>query len=1190
MNALPRRRFLKATGLAAAWVAAGALPALAKPSRDASKPNIIYILADDLGYSELGCYGQKKILTPHIDKLAAEGMKFSQHYSGSPVCAPSRCVLMTGLHTGHSFIRDNREVRPEGQYPIPADTFTVAKMLKKAGYATCAIGKWGLGPVGSTGDPNKQGFDHFFGYNCQRHAHSYYPTYLWRNDKRVALKNPPFRAHQKFTGDVSDPKAFDKYKGPDYAPDRMADEALRFIRENTDGPFFLYYPTPVPHVSLQAPDDSVNAYQGKWPETPYLGQKAYLPHATPRAAYAAMISRMDRDVGRMMALLKTLGLDDNTLVIFSSDNGPTFNGGSDSAFFNSAGPLKGLKCSLWEGGIRVPMIARWPGRIKPGSASDHLSAFWDVMPTLADVVGTAVPKGIDGISFAPTLLGKGPQKAHEYLYWERPGSNGQAVRMGKFKALRLGVRTKARAPVQLYDLDSEIGEATDVADKHPAVVARIEKIMADARTPSALFPLLPSDIPPDGSAKDFAVLHNCTVRKSPTMKYRISSADVGLAVMALPKPRTGKVSFNATFQVVRGSGWFNGGLVFGDGAKPEDLVRISMQNGSGQLFVIDGEQKTVVRTARDGFRKTTLRVTFDTKTNVVTATDGTKTARVTLDRKIARVTHVGYDVDHARTDFGPIEMTARAAAPVATGPVVLPTPLAMTVGEGQFTLDKATAIVADAKLVPVAKLLAERLRPATQLPLPVRAGKPSDGGGGIVLTLARLGDFGAEGYGLSVTPKGVTIRANTPEGAFRATATLRQLLPPEIESDKPVAGKAWSIPCVTIGDEPRFAWRGLMLDSGRQYQSVAFIKRYIDLLAALKMNVFHWHLTENDGWRIEVKKYPRLTSVGSKVAAGPEQHGFYTQDEIREIVAYAAARFVTVVPEIDIPGHSLAALKSYPELTCKGKMPKVAAGHSPYLYCAGRPETYTFLENVLAEVCELFPSTFIHIGGDEAPKREWDACPRCQAAIKTHKLKNSHELQIHFTNRIAEFLASKGRRAICWGDVVTHPGGALRKDLVIQWWNFRRHKTKGLTAGVQGGHDVICSPNYYTYLNFPVSPWSKYAASRTFDLRTAYEGNDFAPKSLTAAQRKHILGVQACLWTDHHVKQAMIDERVFPRIFALTEHMWHKGKLAPFDEFYRRLQSLYPRLKAMGITYGPAMKDDEIGEQPPATKRRRRRR
>ena len=485
MTGLPRRRFLQATGLAAVSLAASPLGALVKSARDASKPNIIYILADDLGYAELGCYGQKKIRTPNIDKLAAEGMTFSQHYSGSPVCAPSRCVLMTGLHTGHSFIRDNREVRPEGQYPIPAETFTVARMLKKAGYATCAIGKWGLGPVGSTGDPNRQGFDHFFGYNCQRHAHSYYPTYLWRNDKHVALKNPAFPAHQKFTGDVKDPKAFDRYKGPDYAPDRMADEALTFIGENKDRPFFLYYPTPVPHVSLQAPDDSVNAYKGKWPEKAYLGQKAYLPHATPRAAYAAMISRMDRDVGRMMALLAKLGLQNNTLVIFSSDNGPTFNGGSDSAFFNSAGPLKGLKCSLWEGGIRVPMIARWPGKIQAGATTDHLSAFWDVMPTLADVAGTAAPKDIDGISFAPTLLGAGTQKAHEYLYWERPGSNGQAVRMGTYKALRLGVRTRANPPIQLYDLESEIGEATDVADKHPAVVARIEKIMADARTPSA---------------------------------------------------------------------------------------------------------------------------------------------------------------------------------------------------------------------------------------------------------------------------------------------------------------------------------------------------------------------------------------------------------------------------------------------------------------------------------------------------------------------------------------------------------------------------------------------------------------------------------------------------------------------------------------------------------------------------------
>ncbi len=475
-----------------------------------ARPNIVYILADDLGYAELGCFGQEKIKTPHLDRLAAEGMRFTQNYCGNAVCAPSRCCLMTGKHPGHAYIRSNRRAKlPEelkekyglqfsGQEPIPDAEVTVAELLKRKGYATAAVGKWGLGHVGTTGDPNKQGFDLFFGYNCQGHAHSYYPGHLWRNHEKVKLDNdPPIPGHAKLPdgADPADPASYAPYQGKDYAADRMIDAALGFIRENKDGPFFLYFPSPIPHLALHVPDEDLKPYLGQWDETPFLGGRGYTPHRTPRAAYAAMITRLDKDVGRIMACLKELGLDKNTLVVFSSDNGTThLEREVDYEFFRSVGPLRGLKGSLYEGGIRVPMIARWPGRIEPGSKSDHLTAFWDVMPTLAEIAGVEPPTGIDGISFAPTLLGRPEdQKKHDYLYWEFTGYGGQqAVRMGPWKAVRQNMLRRNHPDplkIELYNLEKDIGESKDVAAEHPEIVARMRLIMKKEHVPSELFPI-----------------------------------------------------------------------------------------------------------------------------------------------------------------------------------------------------------------------------------------------------------------------------------------------------------------------------------------------------------------------------------------------------------------------------------------------------------------------------------------------------------------------------------------------------------------------------------------------------------------------------------------------------------------------------------------------------------------------------
>jgi arylsulfatase len=474
---LPPRHGLPLAALAACLLSAGpARPEAAQVARPA-QPNVILILADDLGSAELGCYGQKKIRTPALDRLAAQGMRFTQAYAGSPVCAPSRCCLMTGKHGGHAWVRNNREIQPEGQTPLPDREVTVAELFRQQGYATAAIGKWGLGPPGSEGDPLKQGFDLFYGYNCQRHAHNHYPTYVWHNERRIELEgNDGGRT------------------GKHYSQDLFEAQALRFLRDHKDRPFFLYLPFTVPHLAIQVPEDSLAEYKGQWDDPPYEGGRGYLPHPAPRAGYAAMVTRMDRSVGRILDLVKELGLDERTLVLFSSDNGPASNsvGGTDSAFFESAGPLRGLKGSIYEGGLRVPLLARWPGKVRPGSVTDHPCYFPDLLPTLMEVIGAAdrVPKGIDGVSFAPTLLGQPDrQRPREYLFWEFAGSGGQqAVRLGDWKGVRRDL-LKGNTRVELYNLKDDVGERHDLAERHPDVLRRLTQILDTDRTPSKLFPL-----------------------------------------------------------------------------------------------------------------------------------------------------------------------------------------------------------------------------------------------------------------------------------------------------------------------------------------------------------------------------------------------------------------------------------------------------------------------------------------------------------------------------------------------------------------------------------------------------------------------------------------------------------------------------------------------------------------------------
>jgi len=432
-----------------------------------AKPNIIYILLDDAGYGDLSCYGQKKFLTPNIDRLASEGMKFTNHYSGSTVCAPTRSVIMSGLHTGHTPSRGNREIRPVGQFPIPAGTFTIAEALKNAGYVTGAFGKWGLGNPGSEGDPIHQGFDRFFGYNCQRNAHTYYPTWLFDDLRKIELD------------------------GKTYAHDLIMDKTVEWIDRQHDKPFFCFLPVTIPHAAMHVPEKYAAPFRKKFPEFEnkvgrYGNNKPFAKN--PAAQFAGMMTALDEGIGRILNTLERHQIDTNTIILLSSDNGPHKEGGHMPKYFNSNGGLRGFKRDLYEGGIRCPLLVRWPGKIKAGTTSDHISAHWDLFPTFCELAGTETPDDLDGISFLPALLGA-EQKQHEYLYWEFfEGGGKRAVRIGKWKAVQNQVNREGQnASIEIYDLESDRAETRNLADQNAELITRVRNIFKRAHTPSALW-------------------------------------------------------------------------------------------------------------------------------------------------------------------------------------------------------------------------------------------------------------------------------------------------------------------------------------------------------------------------------------------------------------------------------------------------------------------------------------------------------------------------------------------------------------------------------------------------------------------------------------------------------------------------------------------------------------------------------
>lgn len=489
------------------------------------KPNIIYIYADDLGYGELGCYGQKIIKTPNIDKLSTEGIKFTQHYAGAPVCAPSRGMLMTGKHAGHAYIRGNYEFgdftdeNEKGQMPLEAKAFTVAELLKLKGYTTALVGKWGLGYNSTEGMPTKQGFDYFYGYFDQKQSHNFYPTHLWESttdDYQKLIQKPNHKNIETHSTKVSvkgyttkddlgqpyinvhgkplDPETatatdFNNYKGKVYAPEKMTEKAIDFINTNTKKPFFLYLAYTLPHVSLQAPEDWINKYKGQFDEQPYYGNNGYTPSEYPKSTYAAMVSYLDAQVGLILEKLEKLGLDQNTLVMFSSDNGATFKtGGFDPAYFNSMGGLRGAKGDLYEGGIRIPFIAKWPNKIPAGKTSELISSQIDFFATVADLLGNPKKNNTDGISFLPEVLGQSKnQKKHDYLYFEFPEKGGQvAIRIDHWKGVKSNMKTNKQAAWEVYNLLTDEKESIDIAQEHPELIRKFDEILKEQHIPSQI--------------------------------------------------------------------------------------------------------------------------------------------------------------------------------------------------------------------------------------------------------------------------------------------------------------------------------------------------------------------------------------------------------------------------------------------------------------------------------------------------------------------------------------------------------------------------------------------------------------------------------------------------------------------------------------------------------------------------------
>lgn len=618
----------------------------ANPIQATSKPrmpNVIVILVDDLGVGDLGAYGGTQIRTPQIDRLAAEGVRFTQFYAGSAVCAPTRCTLLTGQHTGHAQVRTN--VKP----PLRAGTRTVAHLLGEQGYATACVGKWGFGEVMTTGDPRRQGFDEFFGFLDQFHAHWFYPSFMWKNDVQVLYPTNNGVWGPTNTGTV-------------HAHDELTTAAFDFVDRNRNNPFFLLLTWTLPHVSLQEPPHSdparralgetaIDEFYGDvtWEEpNANFPSTYYTSHARPRRAYASMISALDRDLGLLRARLAQHGIDRDTVILFTSDNGGTACCGVDNTFFGSHAGRRGSKGQVYEGGIRVPLIACWPGQIQPGVVSDHVGAMWDVLPTLGDLVEADVPDDCDGVSFLPTLLGSGPQAQHEFLYWEYEEAGlKKAVRWGDWKGVRLGVA--GQAPLELYDLATDPGEANDVAANWPQIVAQIDRFMGAGHVPSPYF----------RGDDEFPSRRNVHIGQAEGGVALASHfGTTGTVVAPFAHDLTSPVEVTFGCKVIGLTARPNAALLLGDGEDPVLHVRFGIDVRLRELFIAHGATLlTAQLSASDSpLRAFTLRARLDPTTGDVSLSEGTHTwITGVLPSAPTRVTHYGHEIVNSLAVFGPID-------------------------------------------------------------------------------------------------------------------------------------------------------------------------------------------------------------------------------------------------------------------------------------------------------------------------------------------------------------------------------------------------------------------------------------------------------------------------------------------------------------------------------------------------------
>ncbi len=1027
-----------------------AFTADASPKNQTDKPNILVILADDLGYGDVQCYNPQrgKIPTPNIDRLASQGMRFTDAHSSSSVCSPSRYSLLTGRYHWRTRLQSGI-VNVFGERLIAPGRLTIAGLVKQSGYRTACIGKWHLGwdwPIESEnrkffsqiipkvdemeemmvtseeqvawkalfskaipGGPTASGFDSYFGTDVP----NWPPFCFIENDRTIGIPTEflPAKNYQKNLASLNGP-ALKEWKLEDILP-ALIDRASAFLNDaaTKKDPFLLYLPLTAPHTPLAVID--------KWRNKSGLN------------TYADFVMETDAMIGRILDTLEKTGLAKNTLVILTSDNGCAKYIGvkdlEDKGHFPS-GPLRGYKMDEWEGGHRIPFIVRWPGVVKPSSVCNQLVLQADMLATFAGILHQKLPEnaGEDSFSFLPLLKGEDQPVRRDAVNCSLSGVF--TLRRGDWKLITDSVSAPDSGQglfknTRLYNLADDLGESNNLVKEFP------------------------------GKAKEMSSYLEQLIVKGRSTEGKDQKNDVVI--------------------------------------KRYQRISTSIIPMPSSLRSMPG--------------------TFN------------------LDKK-------------TRIFLSPASLTARAAVDI-------------------FRMQLAGSMGFEMKY-------------AANLP------------GSRAIVISQDNQISnREGYCLTVDKQKIEIRYRTESGLFYAFQTLRQLLPGTVESKTKIDGK-WIVPCVEITDEPRFEYRGFMLDVARHFQPIEVLKKYVDLLAFYKINHFHLHLTDDQGWRIEIKKYPKLQEISSwrkesvvghfgdkpRKYDGIRHGGFYTQEQLKELVRYAQERFITIIPEIEMPGHSTAALAAYPELTCFPKKFEVTPDYGVFedVYCT-KESTFKFLEDVLSEVVEIFPSKLIHIGGDECPKTRWKVCPTCQQRMKEENLKNENELQSYFIRRIQKFLNSKGRNIIGWDEIVE---GGLTPGATLMYWRTWL-KDQPVLEAAKDGFKVIMSPLEPFYFNLYEDKekiLTPLAYPGLIPLENVYKYNPVSDK-LNAAEAKNIIGIQANLWSEYVTTGETAEYMTFPRLCALAEGAWSPAASKDYADFIRRLKINSSHLDQMHVNYSKYFKN-----------------